>query len=60
MPRFHAEDLKRLGLEFFTHVGVPADEAQLVADHMVAAGLLGHRTRFCAFPSTRTWFATGR
>ena len=44
MPRFHAEDLKRLGLEFFTHVGVPADEAQLVADHMVDAGLLGHDT----------------
>jgi hydroxycarboxylate dehydrogenase B len=44
MPTFHAADLKRLGCEFFTHVGVPTDEAQLVADHMVDAGLLGHDT----------------
>ncbi len=44
MPRFQAEDLKRLGAGLFTHVGVPADEAQLVAEHMVDAGLLGHDT----------------
>lgn len=44
MPRFHAADLKRLGFDFFTHVGVPDDEAQLVSDHMVDAGLLGHDT----------------
>ncbi|MDA0337269.1 MAG: Ldh family oxidoreductase [bacterium] len=44
MPRFHAADLKRLGFEFFATVGVPEDEAQLVSDHMVDAGLLGHDT----------------
>jgi uncharacterized oxidoreductase len=44
MPRFQAADLKHLGFQFFTHVGVPDGEAQLVSDHMVDAGLLGHDT----------------
>lgn len=44
MPRFRAEDLERLGVDLFTAVGVPADEATLVARHMVDSGLLGHDT----------------
>jgi uncharacterized oxidoreductase len=44
MPRVHATDLERLGFEFFTHVGVPEADAQLVSEHMVDAGLLGHDT----------------
>jgi uncharacterized oxidoreductase len=44
MPRFQAADLRLLGSSLFTHVGIPADEAELVADHMVEAGLLGHDT----------------
>ena len=42
MPRFSAADLRRLGQDLFTCVGVPSDEAALVADHMVESGLLGH------------------
>ena len=44
MPRFHADALKALGFELFTCVGVPEDDARLVAAHMVDAGLLGHDT----------------
>ena len=42
MPTFRAEDLKLLGEQMFACVGVPADDAELVADHMVESGLLGH------------------
>lgn len=44
MPRVAAADLVRLGVDLFTAVGVPGDEARLVAEHMVDAGLLGHDT----------------
>lgn len=44
MPRFRAEDLRLLGEEFFTRLEVPEDEARLVADHLVEAGLSGHDT----------------
>ena len=42
MPRFRAQDLKRLGCDLFTAVGVPTAEADLVSGHMVDSGLLGH------------------
>ncbi|MBT3346671.1 MAG: Ldh family oxidoreductase [Gemmatimonadetes bacterium] len=42
MPKFAAADLRRLGQDLFTCVGVPEDEAALVSDHMVESGLLGH------------------
>lgn len=42
MPRFRADDLKRLGVDLFSAVGVPPEEAALVADHLVEANLLGH------------------
>ncbi|MEE2659435.1 MAG: Ldh family oxidoreductase [Candidatus Latescibacterota bacterium] len=42
MPRFHPQDLRQLGTDLFTTVGVPEDEAAFVADHMVESGLLGH------------------
>lgn len=44
MPRFRAGDLRLLGEGFFTRLGVPEDEARLVADHLVEAGLSGHDT----------------
>ena len=44
MPRVAADNLVQLGVDLFTTVGVPPDEAQLVAEHMVDAGLLGHDT----------------
>ena len=44
MPLFRAEELKRLGVDLFAAVGVPAVEAELVADHLVESGLLGHDT----------------
>jgi len=42
MPRFTAESLRLLGADLFSSLGVPRDEADLVADHMVESGLLGH------------------
>ena len=42
MPVFAAGDLRRLGSDLFAAVGVPREEAELVADHMVESGLLGH------------------
>lgn len=42
MPRFAADDLRALGVDLFTSVGVPGPDAELVADHMVESGLLGH------------------
>jgi uncharacterized oxidoreductase len=44
MPKFKADDLRALGSAFFVKVGVPQDEAELVADHLVESGLLGHDT----------------
>ena len=42
MPVFAAGDLRRLGSDLFVAVGAPREEAELVADHMVESGLLGH------------------
>lgn len=42
MPTLRAEDLKTLGVALFTAVGVPPAEADLVADHLVEASLVGH------------------
>lgn len=42
MPTISAEDLRQLGVRLFTGVGVPQGDAELVADHMVESGLLGH------------------
>ena len=42
MPRFQAEALRQLGVDLFTKIDVPADEAELVAGHMVESGLYGH------------------
>ncbi len=42
MSRFRPEDLRKLGEELFAAVGVPPAEAELVADHLVESGLLGH------------------
>ena len=42
MPVFAAGDLRRLGSDLFAAVGAPCEEAELVADHMVESGLLGH------------------
>ena len=44
MPIFEAEALRKLGLDLFAKVGVPADDAALVADHMVDSGLRGHES----------------
>lgn len=44
MPKFKAQDLRALGSALFAKVGVPAVEAELVADHLVESGLLGHDT----------------
>ena len=42
MPRFAADDLCRLGKALFAAVGAAPEQAELVADHMVESGLLGH------------------
>ena len=42
MPYFHATALKELGCQLLEQVGVPSTEADLVADHLVESGLLGH------------------
>jgi len=42
MPRFAADDLRQLGKALLTAVGAAPDQAELVADHMVESGLLGH------------------
>ena len=44
MPLFSAENLKRLGTGLFEAAGAPASDAELVADHLVESGLLGHDT----------------
>jgi len=44
MPLLRADDLRKVGEELFRRVGVPAGEAQLVADHLVESGLMGHDT----------------
>ena len=44
MPTFHAQDLDALARACLDKVGVPADDAALVADHLVEAGLMGHDT----------------
>ena len=61
MPQFAAEDLRRLGQDLFTTVGVPADEAALVADHMVESGLLGHDSHsVLRFPQYTDMVRTGK
>ncbi len=42
MPLLQAEQWKSLGVDLFGAVGVPEKDALLVADHLVASGLLGH------------------
>ena len=42
MPRFRAEALRRLGVDLFTNIDVPAEEAELVAGNLVESGLYGH------------------
>lgn len=44
MVRLAAEVLRKLGTEMLTSVGVADREAELVADHLVESGLLGHDT----------------
>ena len=44
MPLLHADHLRRLGRDCFVAVGVGAEDAALVADHLVEAGLCGHDT----------------
>ena len=44
MPKFKADGLRALGRSLFVEVGVPPAEAELVADHLVESGLLGHDT----------------
>lgn len=44
MPLLQAEDLRRLARDCFAAVGVGPQEAGLVADHLVDAGLCGHDT----------------
>ena len=44
MPLFRAEDLRRAGEEMFQRLGVPVEDAELVTDHLVESGLLGHDT----------------
>ena len=61
MPQFAAEDLRRLGQDLFTTVGVPADAAALVADHMVESGLLGHDSHsVLRFPQYTDMVRTGK
>lgn len=42
MPFFRPDDLKRLGVDLFSAVDVPAPVAEVVANHLVESGLLGH------------------
>ncbi len=42
MPRFRHEALRDLGAALFEAVGTPAVDAELVAEHMVESGLMGH------------------
>ena len=44
MIRLNGEDLRALGQAMLTAVGVADEEAELVADHLVESGLLGHDT----------------
>ena len=44
MIRLNGEDLRTLGRAMLTAVGVAHEEAELVADHLVESGLLGHDT----------------
>ncbi len=44
MVLFRADDLRALGRALFIRVGVRPDDAELVADHLVESGLLGHDT----------------
>jgi hydroxycarboxylate dehydrogenase B len=42
MPTFSHQALIALGVDLFKAVGVPADQAQIMADHLVEANLMGH------------------
>ena len=42
MPTFSPDALRHLGAALFEAVGTPADDAELVAAHMVESGLMGH------------------
>lgn len=42
MPTFSPESLLELSCELFEAVGVPADDAKIVATHLVGANLAGH------------------
>lgn len=42
MPTFSHQALLDLGVNLFKAAGVPADQARIVADHLVEANLLGH------------------
>jgi len=44
MLRFKADQLRQMSASMFRRVGVPAVDAELVADHLVESGLLGHDT----------------
>ncbi len=44
MALFGADDLRALGCALFCRVGVRREDAELVADHLVESGLLGHDT----------------
>ena len=44
MVRLHGEDLRALGTAMLNAVGVADEEAELVSDHLVESGLLGHDT----------------
>ena len=44
MPTLRAEDLDGLARTCLRQVGVPPDDAALVAEHLVEAGLMGHDT----------------
>jgi uncharacterized oxidoreductase len=42
MPKFLPEMLERMAIRLFVSAGVPDEEAQIVAAHLVAANLAGH------------------
>ncbi len=42
MPTFSPQTLTHLGVDLFQAAGVPADQAQIMTDHLVEANLLGH------------------
>ncbi|MYF92631.1 MAG: Ldh family oxidoreductase [Gemmatimonadetes bacterium] len=44
VPTLRAEDLDALARACLRQVGVPADDATLIAEHLVEAGLMGHDT----------------